>query len=59
MCTVREVACLQGIPANYAFSGSLLDTKKQVVNAIPPPAAKAILEKVKRSMRRRDAARGS
>ena len=59
MCTVREVACLQGLPTDYAFSGSLLDTKKQAVNAVPPTVAKVILEKVKRSMRRRDVARGS
>ena len=38
-CTVREIACLQGFPTDYAFSGPLLNTKKQVVNAVPPPVA--------------------
>lgn len=56
-CTVREVACLQGFPTDYAFPGSLLDTKKQVVNAVPSPAVQIILEKVKRSIKRRDGQR--
>ncbi|KAF6232017.1 hypothetical protein HO173_009854 [Letharia columbiana] len=59
VCTVREAACLQGFPADYKFCGKLPATKKQVVNAVPPPVAKAILEEVQRSLARTDASRRS
>ena len=59
MCTPREAACLQGFPTDYVFCGDLPATKRQVVNAVPPPIGKAILEKVKRSLVETDASRSS
>lgn len=59
LCTVREAACLQSFPADYTFCGTLPATRKQVANAVPPLAAKPILEEVKRSLMRTDALRRS
>lgn len=45
--TVDEMKIVQGFPSNYSFSGSKSDQYKQIGNAVSPPVAKAIAEKLK------------
>ena len=59
LCTLREGACLQALPRDYEFRGPFDAIKKQVANTVPPPAAKAILESVKRCLMQTDASRRS
>jgi DNA (cytosine-5)-methyltransferase 1 len=40
--TGREMATLQGFPLDYAFCGTRPSVYRQIVNAVPPPLAKAI-----------------
>ena len=53
--TVREAACLQTFPRDYAFKGNLNSRARQIGNAVPPLMAQrfgeAILEHLKNSQR--------
>ncbi|MFE7142500.1 DNA cytosine methyltransferase [Streptomyces sp. NPDC057644] len=40
--TVRQMALLQGFPADWAFAGSKTSVYRQVGNAFPPPVAEAV-----------------
>jgi len=40
--TGRELATVQGFPADYRFSGPLSSVYRQIGNAVPPPLARAI-----------------
>ncbi len=40
--TVRQLALLQGFPADWAFAGSKTSVYRQVGNAFPPPVAEAV-----------------
>lgn len=44
--TVRMVARIQGFPDDWKFSGSRTAAYRQVGNAFPPPAARAVAEKI-------------
>lgn len=46
--TAREAALLQGFPINYRFFGKSVST--QIGNAVPPPLAYAIAQKLKESL---------
>nr|QCB92131.1 DNA cytosine methyltransferase isoform 1 [Ixodes ricinus] len=48
--TPRECARLQGFPDAFALFGSTLDRYKQVGNAVPPPLAAAIGQKILESI---------
>lgn len=42
MLTTRELSNATGFPADYEFSGTDTDAKRQIGNAVPPPLAKAL-----------------
>ena len=52
--THREFACLQGFPLEHRFGST--SVKKQIGNAVPPPVARAILERVKKALMEEDGA---
>ena len=45
--SARELARLQGFPDQHVFHGTKGDVLKQIGNAVPPPLAKAIAEKLR------------
>jgi DNA (cytosine-5)-methyltransferase 1 len=45
--TVRMVACIQGFPDSWKFSGKKTAAYRQVGNAFPPPVARAVGESVR------------
>lgn len=45
--TVRECARSQGFPDSYKFFGSIQSKHRQIGNAVPPPLARALGEKLK------------
>ncbi|KAJ7541010.1 hypothetical protein O6H91_10G041100 [Diphasiastrum complanatum] len=45
--TVRECARSQGFPDSFKFCGTIQSKHRQIGNAVPPPLAKAIGEKLK------------
>lgn len=45
--TVREIALLQGFPADFDFSGKLGSKMKQIGNAVPPLFAKEVAQLVR------------
>lgn len=55
--TVREFACLQTFPRDFRFVGTQTSVLRQIGNAVPPMAAKAIFEEILGCLRRRDEGR--
>jgi DNA (cytosine-5)-methyltransferase 1 len=51
--SVREAALLQGFPNGYAFLGKRANQPLQVANAVPPPLARAIGNRIRRRLRLR------
>jgi DNA (cytosine-5)-methyltransferase 1 len=45
--TVREVARLQGFPDSYVFMGPIVKQRVLVGDAVPPPVARAIAERLR------------
>lgn len=56
--TVREFACLQTFPQNYRFTGCQTSVLRQIGNAVPPMAAKAIFQEIITSLKRTDGTGG-
>jgi DNA (cytosine-5)-methyltransferase 1 len=50
--TDREIACLQTFPRDYQFYKT--GARKQIGNAFPPMAARAIYEAAKEALRKTD-----
>lgn len=44
--SIREAARIQSVPDNFRFSGSIGFQQQQVGNMVPPPLAKAVLERI-------------
>jgi len=42
--TIKELAQIQGFPANYPFVGSVKSIIQQIGNAVPPPLIKQVVE---------------
>ncbi|KAJ7226167.1 hypothetical protein O6H91_Y463400 [Diphasiastrum complanatum] len=51
--TVRECARSQGFPDSFRFSGNIQSKHRQIGNAVPPPLAKALGEKLKEAVKLR------
>jgi DNA (cytosine-5)-methyltransferase 1 len=49
--TAAELAALQGFPENYPFKGVLTAQRRQIGNAVCPPVAKAIGERIGEALR--------
>ena len=45
--TVRMAACFQGLPDNWEFAGGETQSYRRVGNALPPPFARAVAEKLR------------
>lgn len=50
--TLRVFACLQGFPLEHKFAGNAV--KRQIGNAVPPCAAKAIYEEIDKHLKKVD-----
>ncbi|MGO9082034.1 MAG: DNA cytosine methyltransferase, partial [Streptosporangiaceae bacterium] len=48
--TVRMVARIQGFPDSWQFSGRRTAAYRQVGNAFPPPAARALGESIRSAL---------
>ncbi|MGA2361049.1 MAG: DNA cytosine methyltransferase [Candidatus Aminicenantales bacterium] len=42
----REAACIQGFPLDYEFCGTMTSVYRQIGNAVPPPLARAVAERI-------------
>ena len=52
--TLRETACLQSFPMDFAFKGGWGQKKRQVGNAVPPVLGKAILSTIREALEKCD-----
>jgi DNA (cytosine-5)-methyltransferase 1 len=52
--TIRMVARLQGFPDSWKFAGKKTAAYRQIGNAFPPPAARAVGNAIARALKRRD-----
>lgn len=57
--TTREVACLQGFPDDYEFSGNWTAKRRQIGNAVPPSMGELILLEIIKSLMETDAKRAN
>lgn len=52
--TTIELACLQTFPIDYEFVGTQCSMNRQIGNAYPPLAAKAVFSEVRKSLQKAD-----
>jgi DNA (cytosine-5)-methyltransferase 1 len=55
--TVREAATLQGFPRDFVFEGGVWEGASQVGNAVPPPVARAVGDKIASALSTRSSRR--